>query len=39
VLTEKVLQEINFELEEIENLFDLYSKELFEIEYEPACLN
>lgn len=36
--TKKVIKEINFELEEIENLFDLYRNELFEIEREPNLL-
>jgi hypothetical protein len=38
VLAKKVIQEINFELEEIENLFDLYRNELFEIKGEPNLL-
>ncbi len=38
MLTKKVIEEINFELEEIESLFNLYKNELFEIEGEPNLL-
>lgn len=38
MLTKKVIEEINFELEEIESLFNLYKNELFEIEEEPNLL-
>jgi len=38
VLTKKVIKEIHFELEEIENLFDLYRNELFDIKHVPNRL-
>jgi hypothetical protein len=31
----KAVKEIKFELDEIENLFDLYKEELFELNREP----
>lgn len=38
MLTEKIVKGIEFELEEIENLFDLYYAELFELTREPTII-
>jgi hypothetical protein len=38
VLIKKVIKDIKFELEEIDNLFHLYSNELFELDREPNLL-
>jgi hypothetical protein len=38
VLINKVIKDIQFELEEIDNLFDLYRNELFELDHEPNLL-
>lgn len=35
MLINKAAKEIEFELDEIENLFDLYKEELFELNHEP----
>ena len=38
MLTEKLVKGIKFELDEIENLFDLYREELFELNREPNLI-